>query len=1034
MIDSYLKKIKETYQRGDAREESYYSILEDLINNFSEVKNKQNIFVTSQPKKTDAGNPDFRIWDGKQKIVGYIEAKAPDKNLDDFKNTDQIKRYSSTFPNFILTNFLEFRLYKDGVLIDNVQITDHSTIYSYKGLPSVKNEESFLTLLEKFFSFSIPNIKSAKHLAIELAKRTRFLRDEVIEEEIREEENNGSGTILGFYEAFQTYLIRGLTKKTFANLYSQTITYGLFASRMRNEGEFNRKLAIFDIPHNIGILRDIFEYISLGDPPTQLEWIVDEISNVLASVDVKKIFSEFHQTGKGKDPVYHFYETFLAEYDPDVREQRGVYYTPESAVSYIVRSINILLKEKFGLSDGLADENVTVLDPGGGTLTFIAKAIQETLNEFIKKYGVGGKEGFIKEHILKNFYSFELMVAPYTIGHLKISYLLEELGYKLKEDERIKFYITNTLEEEEIEQTQLPGMASLAEESRKAGEVKNKIPILVILGNPPYSGISANMGGWITNLIEDYKYVDGEHFGERKHWLHDDYVKFIRFAEKKINDSGRGIIGYITNHNYLDNITFRGMRQHLMNSFDEIFVLDLHGDVGSKEQCPDGGKDENIFDIRQGVSISFFIKTDNQNNKRRVLYSERWGSRELKYEWLSSNDFSSTNWKEINPHSPSYYFIPRSEKYELLYNRFWKVTDIFPVTVTGVITSRDKFVIDFEKSCLKNRIEKFRDTTISDKTIRENFKLNDSRGWELKTARQKLIDDVNWGKYFSKILYRPFDERFIYYTPTMIDWGRQDIMKHMQKDNLALLAMRQVSLGEPYTHFLISEHMVDNRTFLSSRGTLQFFPIFLYENSKKTPNVSSELLNLLKETYGNSVDVNDLLYYIYAVFYSDVFREKYYEFLIKEFPKIPITTNYDLFIKLGKLGEKLVNLHLMKSDDLNVPVTKFQGAGENTIDKPIYDQGKSRIYINETQYFENIKIHIWEYQLGGYQVLHKWLKDRKKRKLSFEEIKHYCKIVTAISSTIKIQKEIDKLYPKVEKKIIDYVKTEKNSKLTDFEN
>ena len=460
-------------RQGDAREESYYPTLKDLLNEYAESTYKKNIHITILPKKTEAGNPDFRVWDGKVKIVGYIEAKTPDANLDDIEKTEQIKRYKTTFKNFILTNFFEFRLYRDGLLIDKVRIADPMVIYTLKGVPSVKNEETFKNLSEKFFSFSFPSITSAQPLAVELAKRTRFLRDEVIAEELREEEKNGIGKIIGFYEAFQKYLIRGLTKEQFADLYSQTITYGLFASRMRCEGKFNRKHAVDDIPRSIGILREMFDYVSLGDLPPQLEWIVDEISNVLANVDVKKIFSEFFRNKKGEDPVFHFYETFLAEYDPKERERRGVYYTPKPVVSYIVRSLHLILKEKFGLEDGLASENVTILDPAAGTLTFIAEAIKQAVNEFTSKYGEGGKEGFIKEHILKNFYAFELMIAPYAIGHLKISFLLDELGYRLQDD-AMKFYLTNTLELEDIEQTSLPGMASLAEESRKAGEVKKE--------------------------------------------------------------------------------------------------------------------------------------------------------------------------------------------------------------------------------------------------------------------------------------------------------------------------------------------------------------------------------------------------------------------------------------------------------------------------------------------------------------------------------------------------------------------------------
>src|SRR3990167_9291176 len=524
MLNTYLERITETAKRGDAREESFYSSLESLLNEYSASVKKNNIHVTTLPKKTEAGNPDFRVWDGKERIVGYIEAKAPTvEYLDQIQTSGQLKRYLHTFPNLILTNFFEFRLYRDGHLIDKVQIARPFIISKLKSVPVVEKEEEFLGLLEKFFSFSLPKVYSAKTLAIELAKRTRFLRDEVVTQELKEEEEGGKKFITGFYEAFRKYLIAGLTKEDFADLYSQTITYGLFAARTRSENGFNRQLAYNNIPPTIGILRDVFEFISLGNPPQQMEWIIDDISEVLAETDVKKILHQYFHEGKGKNPIVHFYETFLAEYDPKTREKRGVYYTPEPVVSYIVRSLHHILKEYFNKKDGFANQSVTVLDPAAGTLTFLAEAAKLAMEEFTSKYGEGKKTGFIKEHILKNFYAFELMMAPYAIGHLKMSFLLEELGYGLHGDDRFKLYLTNTLEMEELAQTELPGMASLSEESHLAGKIKKEQPILVILGNPPYSGHSTNIGEWISREIRVYYEVDGKPLGEKNpKWLQDD--------------------------------------------------------------------------------------------------------------------------------------------------------------------------------------------------------------------------------------------------------------------------------------------------------------------------------------------------------------------------------------------------------------------------------------------------------------------------------------------------------------------------------
>ncbi len=645
MLREYLHHISDVAGRGDAREESYYSVLEGLLKEYADSVGRKSVHITVLPKKTEAGNPDFRVWDGKQHIIGYIEAKRPtEERLDYIQTSEQLKRYLHTFPNLILTNFFEFRLYRNGDLIDTAQVGRASIVHKLKTIPPVEKEQEFLGLLEKFFAFSLPRTYSAKSLAVELAKRTGFLKDQVIAEELNEESEKGTGFVLGFYEAFQKYLIGALTKEAFADLYAQTITYGLFAARTRAENGFNRRQAFDNIPPTIGILRDVFRFISLGDLPPQMEWIVDDIADVLAVADVNKIL----QQRTGRDPIVHFYEPFLAEYDPAERERRGVYYTPEPVVSYIVRSLHRILKEVFGRQDGFASTSVRVLDPAAGTCTFPAEAARIAATEFTEKYGAGGRAGLIRDHILKNFYAFELMMAPYAVGHLKIGFLLGELGHCLGKDERFQLYLTNTLEMEELDQTMVPGMASLAEESHLAGRVKKDTPILVILGNPPYSGHSAN-APWkieeiqrgerrvrrriltfIGRLIEDYKQVDGKPLDEKNpKWLQDDYVKFIRFAQWKIEQAGEGALGLITNHGYLDNSTFRGMRQSLTESFEQIYLLNLHGNSLKKERCPDGSEDKNVFDIRQGVAIGLFIKKP--RHERKVFYAERWGVRDGKY-------------------------------------------------------------------------------------------------------------------------------------------------------------------------------------------------------------------------------------------------------------------------------------------------------------------------------------------------------------------------------------------------------------------
>lgn len=1028
MLKSYLKELFKVAKQGDAREETFYSSLEGLLNNYSESTGKKKIHITTLPIKTEAGNPDFRVWDGKQHIVGYIEAKAPTTEyLDQIETTDQLKRYRYTFPNLILTNFFEFRLYRNGTLIDSVRIGRPFVMHKLKAIPPVEKEEDFLNLLEKFFSFSLPRVYNAKNLAIELAKRTGFLRDEVISEELKEEESQGKGFILGFYEAFRKYLISGLTKEDFADLYSQTITYGLFAARTRSENEFNRKLAYDNIPHTIGILREVFEFISLGDLPKQMEWIVDDIAEVLSVTDVRNILHKYFHEGKGKDPVIHFYETFIAEYDPKTREKRGVYYTPEPVVSYIVRSLDNILKKHFNRQDGFASDSVTVLDPAAGTLTFLAEAAKLAVKEFVSKYGEGGKENFIKEHILKNFYAFELMMAPYAIGHLKMSFLLDELGYKLQENDRFKLYLTNSLEMEELAQTELPGMSSLSEESHLAGRIKKETPILVILGNPPYSGISANMGAWITGLIEEYKYVDGKHFREKKHWLHDDYVKFIRFAQWKIERVGEGILGFITNHSYLDNPTFRGMRQSLMESYNEIYILNLHGSSLKKEKCLDGSKDENVFDIMSGVAITLFIKRKTDKKICQIFYSEIWGLRNRKYNWLSEKYIKTTKWQKLNPKHPYYFFVPQEEAGKETYDKYLKVTDIFSLNSTGVQTSRDHFAIDFNLSTLKRKIDMFVNLKLPDDLIKKSFKLKDMSFWQVAEVRKKLSHEENIDSCFMKIAYRPFDIRYVFYHDLIIHRLKRKVMHHMLKENLGLLLPRQLALKE-FHHVFCTQDIVEMCVVSSkTREQNHLFPLYLYSEGlfagearleKKQPNININLIKDLSKIYKKDPTPEEIFYYIYAVLHSNTYRKKYAEFLKIDFPRIPFTKNYKLFINVGTYGKRLVDLHLLKSAELEPPVAKYQGRGDDKVGKIRY--GKECIYINKNQYYSGISKEVYQYQIGGYQVCIKWLKDRKGRRLSLDDIKHYCNIVTALTKTIEIQKEIDKIYTNVEKKTVEF--------------
>ncbi len=616
MLKQYFQDVFKTYKAGDATEASFYSDLKKLLESFLESKGIHPN-ITIQPRKTKVGIPDFTIRKEKE-LLGYVEAKNLSiEDLQTVEHTEQIERYKKKLPNFILTNYYDFWLWrrdslddKKGRWIKKIRI-GMPRIFKLNIPPPPQKEKEFFELLQAFFSYYLPERKTAKSLAIELASRAQLMPRYIIEEL----HNNKKIEIGRIYLAFKEYLISNLSEEDFADIYAQTIVYGLFTARLRHKGKnFNRFLAQQLIPKNIQILSDTFSLISGPKLPESIAWIVDDIATILAHADIKKIRQELHHQKGGDDPLVHFYETFLAEYDPKKRKARGVYYTPLPIVSYIARSINVLLKEKFGKKQGFASKDVTLLDPASGTLTFPANAIKLAKKEIDKGSNAGSWLQIVKNHILKDYYSFELLMAPYIIGHLKISLLLENLGYKFDlndKDDCFKLFLTNTLDFKEHLQSNLPGFPhALTEESKKALKIKKEAPILVIMGNPPYSVSSSNIiqkDSDLYKFYEEYKKIVRK---EEKNIqpLSDDYIKFIAFAHWKIKQAGQGIVGMITNNSYLDGLIHRDMRRKLAEDFDEIYILNLHGSSKRKEKTPEGEKDENVFDIQQGVGIILLVK------------------------------------------------------------------------------------------------------------------------------------------------------------------------------------------------------------------------------------------------------------------------------------------------------------------------------------------------------------------------------------------------------------------------------------------
>ncbi|RCV65010.1 putative helicase [Methanophagales archaeon] len=787
---------------------------------------------------------------------------------------------------------------------------------------------------------------------------------------------------------------------------------------MAGKAEINKENAWEFIPGNVPLLIHIFHTFVGPDTPVAMNWIIEDLLNVLNKTDIVAITKEKEATYGTRDPIIHFYDTFLGEYNPEERAKLGVYYTPPEVVDYIVKSIHKLLKDKLGKEKGLAEEGLKLLDPAAGTLTFIIRALGRALLE-LQDCHLGGIIPLnIKNHILADFHAFEIQVVPYIIGHLRVAMSLEKVwNYEFEADDRFQFDLTNTLEMKEPEQELL--LPQLTAEGQEARYVKEKEPILVVLGNPPYSVSSENKSEFIEKLMADYK---REVKKERNiQPLSDDYIKFIRFAHWKISKTGKGIFGYITNNSYLSGIIHRGMRKELLSTFDEIYILNLHGSSRIREKTPEGGKDENVFDIQQGVAIAIYVKLEKPLKEKKVHYADVWGLRDAKYTYLRKNDVTSTDWLALEPKEPQYFFVPKDFALQAEYDKFWKVTDIFKVYSSGVKTHRDHFVVGFTKKEIIQRLKLFTGDLTND-LVKERLKLKDTRDWDFNSAREETKQS-EWWKSIRRYSYRPFDIRFICYDRNLIERGcdRLDLMRNFFEDNLGFVGMRQYVYNiNIYNYVFVTNMVTDIRQFISNRGSAFIFPLYLYPKmtsqnvinypASKIPNLNPELIKFLTESYEKEPTPEEIFYYIYAVLYSPTYRKRYEEFLKIDFSRVPLPSDLKQFKNLSELGKELVELHLLKHPSLSETKIGFPVSGSNMVEKVSYDEENGRVYFNKEQYFEGISKAVWEYQIGGYQVMAKYLKDRKKRELSLEEIEHYRRVAKAIARTIVVQEEVEKVY------------------------
>ncbi len=1049
-LQTYLQDVAAHLKAGNATEHTHRPALQNLLNALL-----PNYHITNEPRRIACGAPDFVIAKGEIPI-GHIEAKNIGVNLDKEQKSEQLARYLPALNNLLFTDYLEFRWfvnadYKADMTVKLADVLKNGELKIYP-----ETFERFESLLTFFVETQIITLKSPEELAQKMANIAKQMKHSIFLAYENEDEN---GKIHNQLKSFREVLIDTLKPEEFSDMVAQTICYGLFAAKCSAvDAPFSRLTAVSFVPKTNPFLRQFFNQLAGIDLDERLVWMVEHLVAVLNRADMSAILADFGKRTRQEDPVVHFYETFLANYDAKLREVRGVYYTPEPVVSYIVRSVDLVLKNQFGLRDGLADSSkldnstihkVQILDPATGTGTFLHAVIAKIYERFAKQTK-GGWSDYVSQHLLPRVHGFELLMAAYTVAHIKLSLQLKNYGYDFKSDERLRVFLTNTLDEAHGKQTTMLS-EWLSTESNEASKVKRDSPVMVILGNPPYSYVSMNNEKWISDLVRDYYQVDGMPLNERNpKGLQDDYVKFIRFAQWRIMQTGYGVLAFVTNHGYLDNPTFRGMRQSLLNDFDEIYILDLHGNSKKKETALDGSADKNVFDIQQGVAIGIFVK-HRANTKGRcdfsrtvdiksatkvaptkIYHAHLFGERKSKYQWLAEHDIKNTDWTTLKPQAPFYLFVPQNTELLPEYNRGWKITEMMPLNSAGLYTARDNLAIQKTPEKMLQIINDFAKLPVEE--AREKYDLgDDSRDWKVEFA-QKDLNSNNLDK--TKILpisYRPFDTRFTFYTGKsrgFICMPRPNVMQHMiLGENLGFVVARQC-VGN-WRYIFVSKFISDfNLTGTAgSYGSGSIIPLYIY------PTEKSGLFNLEHETrkanfspafildlesrlklkfidedsgdFETTISALDVFHYMYAVFHSPTYRTRYAEFLKIDFPRLPLTNDKALFQKLASFGAELVAIHLMNADIENASC--FDIEGDNVVEKIEFKDNK--VFINKTQFFDNVSPDVWNFHIGGYQVCNKWLKDRKGRVLNYDDCKNYLYILAALEKTQVLMVKINETMP-----------------------
>jgi len=1024
-LKEYISTVNQKYRAGNATEHTYRGALEQLMQTLL-----PKLQIVNEPKRVKCGAPDYIASRKDGMPVFYIEAKDIGDNDLDGRNPhghkEQFTRYKQALDYIIFTDYLDFHLYEHGEFVDSVRIAE---VKGDKIVAIKENEAKFLNLIEHVGNNAIQRITSASRLAKLMAGKARLLEN-IIEQAMNDDtESYANDNLRGQYNAFKDVLIQELKPSDFADIYAQTIAYGMFAARLHDETpeDFSREEAAKLIPKTNPFLRQIFNNLAGNDLDERIAWVVDDLVTVFLASDLQTIMKAYGEDKRHHDPMIHFYEDFLSEYNPKLRKAKGVWYTPQPVVGFIVRAVDEILQKEFNLPEGLADysmierevaveqsfdrrtadgmkhamkrfHRVQILDPATGTGTFLAEVVNQIYDRYRDQQGIW--QQYVEQHLIPRLHGFEILMASYAVAHIKLDMLLGETGYQHLSDKRLQVYLTNSLEESNNEPRTLFAQW-LSREATEANVIKRDCPVMVVIGNPPYSGESQNKGKWILSLMEDYKKEPGgkQPLDERNpKWLNDDYVKFIRLAQHYIEKKGEGIIGFINPHGYLDNPTFRGMRWNLLKTFDKIYTIDLHGNSKKKEACPDGSKDENVFDIMQGVSINLFVKTGKKGKDElgKVYHKDLYGLRQQKYDFLDGATLENVGYEEMKPMAPMYFFVPKNFDLQEEYDKGFKVDELFNVSSVSVVTAKDAILVDMNENNLFAKVKQ-----------------------EYGSADSSLIKRYN---------YRPFDDRFVYYDVQKIERPRETTMRQMVHQNIALLTCRQLA-GNEWKHVSVADGIVDDcRVSSKTKERGYVFPLYVYkENMGKEEcivNFNTEMyekiakgLNYYACAESNVLidpisDYNGVLYpqdlfdYIYAVLHSPSYRERYKEFLKIDFPRIPYPTDWEKFRDLVEKGEELRQLHLMEDLPSKTGVT-FPVAGSLQVD--CYRWQDYRVYINAGQYFDGVPESAWNFFIGGYQPAQKWLKDRKGMTLSFEDVKHYGRIIYVLQQTERLMGEIDNL-------------------------